>query len=325
MASILRPDDDRFHKRTDDPHWNESGWFSVLHPEQDLSGWVYMYHRPNMYLSAGGVALWDPTGEHGYDCVFHRYDEHEALPEGADMYDFSLANGLSVATKELQRSYDLSYKSEGCELQLNWTAFMDPVLVGAQKEDVLEDWGAYNYTQGGRMTGTIHTDGGTYEIDSVSMRDHSWGPRRTKPYYPRGAAPWAIGPETSFLLWTINILPPDQDPYFGTTETNLPNYGWYRRGGEAHTIVEAASRVDRGKDGRPLGLILDAVDEAGNELHAEGRVHNMIRWYGHVTGDLYMNWCLAGWDFDGQQAWGEIQDYSMLQTQRRILRSLPRR
>lgn len=43
---MLRPEDDSFHRGSDDPWWNESAWFGFMVPERELSGYVYMYHRP---------------------------------------------------------------------------------------------------------------------------------------------------------------------------------------------------------------------------------------------------------------------------------------
>ena len=62
--------DEYFHERSDDPHWNESGWFSFMVPERRLSGMVYCYHRPNLGYSTGGFAAWDPSGDrHDYDQI----------------------------------------------------------------------------------------------------------------------------------------------------------------------------------------------------------------------------------------------------------------
>ena len=77
MADLIRPEDDYFHHgtRTDNPFWNESAWFPFHVPERELCGFVYMNHRPNMNFSMTGVALWDPSGEQTYDCLY--YDEEE--------------------------------------------------------------------------------------------------------------------------------------------------------------------------------------------------------------------------------------------------------
>lgn len=50
---MITPRDEFFHERNDDPHWNESGWFSFMVPERSLSGMMYRYHvwpcYPNIY------------------------------------------------------------------------------------------------------------------------------------------------------------------------------------------------------------------------------------------------------------------------------------
>src|SRR5438552_1015337 len=71
---MISPRDEYFHERSDDPHWNESGWFSFMVPERRLSGMVYCYHRPNLGYSTGGFAAWDPSGDR------HDYDQIGRLP-----------------------------------------------------------------------------------------------------------------------------------------------------------------------------------------------------------------------------------------------------
>lgn len=92
---MIAPEDDRFHPRNSDPSWNESSWFSFMAPERRLSGMVYFYFRPNMHLAAGGVILWDPSGSDIYDCLYWDWDPCQPFPDGAEMYDFTLRNGLT--------------------------------------------------------------------------------------------------------------------------------------------------------------------------------------------------------------------------------------
>jgi hypothetical protein len=46
-------------------------------------------------------------------------------------------------------------------------------------------------------------------------------------------------------------------------------------------------------------------DERGRELHAEAKVKNCLKWHSL----WYMQWCLARWEIDGEQGWGECQDW----------------
>src|ERR1044071_5403550 len=93
---MIQPSADYFPPPSHAPYWNESAWFGFNIPERLTSGWVYFYHRPNMNYTVGGVALWDPSGEYEWDCLYYDWCETVALQPGADMFDFATANGLTV-------------------------------------------------------------------------------------------------------------------------------------------------------------------------------------------------------------------------------------
>src|SRR5262245_61896586 len=105
----VRPEDDLLHERSDDPYWNESAWFGFEMPEREMTGFVYMHHRPNMNYTCGGVAFWDPSGDKTYDCAYYDWGDPWATPPGAEMFDFELENGLKVARVEPLQSFDLAY------------------------------------------------------------------------------------------------------------------------------------------------------------------------------------------------------------------------
>lgn len=112
-------------------------------------------------------------------------------------------------------------------------------------------------------------------------------------------------------------MTPGDDPVIGTSDQVA--FGHYTREGEGSKIVGGTSQVtERGPDGRPLRVVLDATDELGRELHAEGRGLNALVW--SVYDRTYQLPCTTAWEFDGLTATGE--DWSCIPTElaRRILR-----
>ena len=81
-----------------------------------------------------------------------------------------------------------------------------------------------------------------------------------------------------------------------------------------------ATIVERGPDGRPLREIVDAVDNHGRELHAEGQAISTLKFTGY--NDFFNWWSLGRWEFDGQIAWGELQEVYPFRVSRRFRRSL---
>jgi len=323
---MIRPEDDLLHRGSDDPHWNESAWFGFTVPERTITGWVYFYHRPNMNFTVGGVALWDPSGENTWNCLHYDWGNPQPLAADAEMYDFTLDNGLSVHCRKPLQAFDLNFKGEGCELAMTWDAVNEPQSATRPEAGGLpggsSDWGKGHYNQGGRMRGTIVLSGsGTDEtigVDCFYARDHSWGPRNFT-NNPRGDFASAIASERGgFCVLAASDQPRATDPCVGVDDPVL--FGWYLRDGETSRLTSAHRTVThRGPDGRPLKVELHGTDELGRELHALGTCKNTLHWHGY--GFMYMYWAYTEWEFDGQAVAGEEQDYFPLQQARRLLRA----
>jgi hypothetical protein len=313
---MITPQDEYFHERNDDPHWNESGWFSFMVPERRLSGMVYCYHRPNMGYSTGGFAAWDPSGDTYDSCVWYDLEQIWPLQPDTEMFDFSLPSGLTVACVEPQQQYQLQYKDDGCEVDFTWRRVhppFSPPLPTSQGQ-----WGRHHYDQIGRMTGRLAVDGETVDVDGWSMRDRSWGPRRVAKDQ-RGRFVWGIASEDhAFLVWASAAQPFDTDPLVGVPERVVS--GWYLRDGVLGSIVEGESFVyERRDDGAPLADRIRAVDDRGRELVAEGRAANMIVWPCYPN--LYSFFTHFEWEVDGQAASGEEQEWMPINQRRRFVRS----
>ena len=337
----FRPEDDRFHRRNDDPYWNESSWISFMVPQHNINGMVYFYHRPNMSHSAGGPVLWDGNGEEIYDCLYWDWDTVQPLPPGCDMNDFTLENGLTVELveplKELKLRYkrQVGYKPEECELDLTWRAIMEPQeMKRTEKGEInpgILDWlvdegvgelSVAHWEQPGRITGTVRVNDQTYEVDCFSIRDHTWGPRPLHDM-PRGGYLWGIESDRDhFLVCAISDLPHEKDPIEGTTEPVVA--GWYMKDGVKGNLVSGTRRcVERGPDGRPLREVVDAVDDLGRELHVEGGNRTWMKWTGYSH--LYIWWGLAEWNYNGRTALGEGIDYWTFAQNREFMRRLAAR
>jgi hypothetical protein len=322
---MIKPEDDRFHDRSDDPYWNESAWFGFQVPERSLTGFIYFYHRPNMNYSVGGVGFWDPSGQETYDCLYYDWGDTFATPAGADMFNFTLENGLTVAIDQPLKSFDFSYRGtdwyqgKGCELELRYEAFIEPHLTGNPPGQ--REWSQFekgHFEQPGRIRGSVELAGETIEIDTWCERDHSWG-RRALRTNARGHFPWAIAsPTSAFHVWAMSDADPAVDPIAGTSERVAA--GWYLKDGSYGTLTGGSCAVvERNEIGQPMRMEVNATDNLGRELYAEGRARNMLNWHGYPF--MMMWWGQYEWTFDGQVAYGEEQDYLPLQQARQFLRT----
>ena len=260
---VATPEDDKFHPRNDNPWWNESAYISFTIPEHDLMGMVYFWFRPNMGYCVGGPAIWDPSGDDIYNCRHWAHDSVLPIPSGAEMFDFTMENGLTLRTVELQREYEISYTGPGCRLDLKYTANAQPYymrLADGQINNGITDWvkdspgqlAIGHYEQAGRVQGTLTLGDETFEVNSPSLRDHTWGPRPMMSHmHPmRGGYPFAMADDGSmFSLYATTDLAPENDPIVGTTERVVS--GYYVKDGVQGELVAGTRRCERGDDGRP--------------------------------------------------------------------------
>ena len=307
--------DDSLHDPGDEVYWNESAWFPISIPERLISGWVMVFHRPNMKLSVGGIALWDPTGENPYDCLFYDWGDIWAFDPAWDMFDCALPNGLTVSMVTPLEEFEISYANTGCSAQLRWTASAEPFH--ARWSDGADAWGSGHFEQPGRLAGTITLGDEVLEVNCWSNRDHSWGPRTPKPM-PRSDFPWGLDENgDGFHMFAVSDQPAATDPVDGTTEQLL--FGWHRADGITSPLISGDRRaVERAPDGRPTKVIVRGEDKLGRELLAVGECVNWLRWQGYPY--TFQWWSMVRWQIGERQAWGELQEFAPLAISRRYLR-----
>jgi hypothetical protein len=324
--------DEHFHPRSDDPYWSENTLLGFNVPERNLSGFVYYYFRPNMNLVVAGPAIWDNSGEDVYNCLYYGWDQHLSIPAGADMYDFTLSNSMTAKMIEPQQEYQFGYERNDFKLDLTWTATMHPHYMklskGGEENEGIKNWvkkegdfSVGHYEQAGWFRGTIELDGEKIEIDCGALRDRGWGPRHADVSDPlRAGWPYCFAsPESGWHLYDPQTrLSFAEDPIEGTTETVTT--GLYIRDGIMSTVVDGTRTAVRGRDGRVLTQVIDCVDELGRELHAEGETLNWLKW--PVNSDIVNWWSLVKWEYDGQVAYGNDQDFMNFKHYRRYWRQL---
>ena len=152
-----------------------------------------------------------------------------------------------------------------------------------------------HFDQFGRVHGTIEVLGEIIPIDCYGMRDRSWGPRPE--HRPRKSA-YVTGiasPEESFLAV----------PRSGE-HCNDVAYGFLIREGEIGDLVSGRRSIERDPEqGWVNRIVIDAVDEHGRKLHAEGKRISGITLVRHSFID---NNGLIEWSIDGKTGHGEDQD-----------------
>ena len=305
----FEPADDDFHDEAMSDRWweTETQWFSWSVPERALAGWTYNQARPNADLCNGGVWVWDGTAAYAWDLPYHVQYHGLQLPPRPerDMRDFEWPTGVYVRTVEPLTRYEIRYADEGSlELDLVFDATMAP---NPHPTAVAPFVKGVHLDQPGHVTGTVVLHGERIDVDCYAVRDRSWGPRpQGRRRRPPGQVEIATGtggvgysygtasPTDAFLVYTIP-----------TADTDPVVCGYLLRDGVyAHILTGARSVEVHPVGGWPLRIDVDAVDDAGRDLHVEGEALSR-HWRGH-GGDTLMRWV---WDEGAVVGHGEDQTY----------------
>ncbi|MHB8463985.1 MAG: DUF7065 domain-containing protein [Acidimicrobiales bacterium] len=301
----LEADDDGFHPFSD--HWweTETAWFSFNVPDRALGGWFYNQILAVQGICNGGAWVWDDSSA---AALYEQRHQGLALPEVRDLRDMTLPNGNSIKVLEPLMRYALRYDDPGrFQADVVFEATMPP---HSHPVGVAPFWKGRHFDQPGRVRGHIVLDGERIDVDCISGRDRSWGPRPLgpdprKPRDPRRRA--APRPETGvgyvfanateddgFLAYTL----PHEDGSDDVTAGYLLRDGVYAPLVTGHRNVEFAPRTRF-----VCGIHLEATDELGRALVADGELVSHHGVSGPSGTGLFL------WRWDGAEGWGEDQSF----------------
>ncbi len=289
--------DDSFHPPTsDDPYWTETCWFTFAVPEHRLSGQLYPFFRANQGVCAAGAFFWDRDGHQPHTIRFGKNFWHLPIPD-QDLTDIQLPNGISFRCLESLSRYQINYLDPDAgeaEVDLTFTAIAPPNYLADS-----------HYEQPGRYRGTIRLGEQTYTVDSYGMRDRSWSVRSQfgPDIHGSGAVAGGYSYATADDHNGFHMIS------MAFTEGDYINiHGYHMRDGEYARLTGGKRTVlERCPDtGCPLRVLIEAEDEQGRKLTAEGQCLNKIGL--HLNPNLFTWNCLTQWEFDGASGYGEDHD-----------------
>jgi hypothetical protein len=288
--------DDEFHPPTsDDPFWTETCWFTFTVPERRLSGQLYPFFQPNQGTTAAGAYFWDEGGDEPWNCRYAKNFWHLPFPD-QPLSDLTLPNGIRYRCLEPRTRYRLGYHDpDGDEVSvdLEFSAICAPNYLGESHLD-----------QPGRYRGVIVLHGEEIPVDAFGFRDRSWGPRSQfgVTLHSSGAACGGYSYATASERDAFHMISMD----FGDGCISI--HGSLLRDGEWAKLARGTRRVVERDDekGFPRRVVLEATDQLGREVHAEGHCLNRLALF--LNPNLFTVNCLTEWKFDGITAFGEDHD-----------------
>jgi hypothetical protein len=323
------PEDDTFHRLSDDPYEVETTWWSFNVPERGIGGWLHAGYHPNRDQVTWKVFAWDPAGADPGRLAYYRLATAVPMAAGQDLRDLRFPGGgfavrmlaplmdYHVSYADPERDFAVEFEHRSVHRPHRFTPGQAPALHNPHLDQL------------GHVTGELVLRGERIAIDCHSVRDRTWGPRggqhgqSRKPAHLRGEhrARQPGGPRwreverergrgrvqyvfghadatTGFLGF---VRPQDGDAQ-GWSPMNV---GWLLRDGEFGRLDPQRSRMKVFRDPRTgwgTHMLVDLVDRSGRTMQAEGfSVSHMCEIGGGSN-------ALMRWDLDGRIGWGEDQD-----------------
>jgi hypothetical protein len=310
----ITPEDDAFHPYSTHPYETETFWASFHVPDRGIGGWFYNQVQFNQRVCNGGAWVWDagPEGSR-YEVFEHGLPLDD--PDSLDLRDVQLPNGNHLQMLEPLTRYRVRYSDPGkFEADVILHALRPP---HSHPIGVAPFWKGRHFDQAMHVTGQIVLDGEVIEIDSLSGRDRSWGPRpgpkaRSSKGKPRPEpdpvtaarppfSPFGVGyvfgaasADDMFLAYTLPCI------YDGVGRDHVTT-GYLVRDGRYGLLVDGARRAELDPDtGWMRRIVLEAVDEHGREVTAVGSLVSHHGTKGLGTGYFH-------WEWDGASGYGEDQ------------------
>jgi hypothetical protein len=214
MGVRLEPIDEYMHELGPESNFNESMYFNVYDPKQQVGGWFRCGNRANEGYAEMTVCIYLPGGRVAF--MFKR-----AEISSNDAFD---AGGIRFDVIEPFKRLDVTYKGKvvvlddplqmvdpktaftnnpyaECEVRLEYSGVS--AMFGGEPDEPHEkpgeEFAKGHYEQLIAGKGSIRVGDEEWEIDGFGLRDHSWGPRYWQaPWYYR----WLtanFGPDFGFM------------------------------------------------------------------------------------------------------------------------------
>jgi hypothetical protein len=270
---VITADDVRFHTPEDVGHdWAETNYFSVYLPEPNITAWVYTIARPGVGAFVCDIEAFDKIGTSPLDAIY--FDAQQHLPMPARLDDYQLLNGLSLTTSNEPRDYHIRYTGHD-DTEFDWAVrgimepydigdpTMDPLATGDPDKSGFGAAYANHFDMTVHVTGTTKIRGRSFDTDSVTVMDHSWGPRNERLLRPMGWVNATFGEDYSVnTIWSRDLEKDGWDA-FGFA------HGYALVDGKVRGLKAGRLKATRGRHQMPVSYEMAVTD-------VDDREHRLI-------------------------------------------------
>jgi hypothetical protein len=154
-------------------YWNESFWFPLYDPKQDIA----------IIFRSGVYPKWETGWSNCFLTILHEgrivlalSDQRAPLPPD-EPRRIVTGSGLTIEWRELLQSFSLRFSSGSHGFDLVWTGMSPPFLYQGMHDQPI-DFVPRHIEQGGRAVGTVRLGGREFAFDGYAHRDHTFGGER---------------------------------------------------------------------------------------------------------------------------------------------------
>ncbi len=323
------PEDDTYHRLSDDPFEVETTWWSFNIPERRLGAWLHAGYHPNGHDVTWRVFAWDPTGADLGRLAYYKQRANVPMPPDPDLRDITFpGGGFSVKMRTPLMDYEVTYRDEEADfaIEIEHRSVHPPRRFTPGEAPAMFN---PHLDQLGHVTGTLTLHGERIPIDCYSVRDRTWGPRGgrhsqsqkaeylrgeyrvTHPGGPRwreierergrGRIQYIFG-HTDDRTGFLSFVRPQDGDAAGWSPMNV---GWLLKDGEFQRLDKSKSKMRNYRDPRTgwsAHMEVDMTDVTGRTMQAEGFAVSYMCENGAGAN------ALMRWEYDGKIGWGEDQD-----------------
>ncbi len=280
----LEPDDEYNHTPGPETNFNESMYFNVYDPTNNVGGFFRIGNRVNEGYAEVTICCYLPDGSAAFFYNKPSITTNEVFNAGS----------MTFSVVEPFRHQQITYNGEAMLLSdptllddpktaytttprvpavvtLDWRGTSD-MFGGKPKNDhhsIGNQFASAHYEQLGQVTGTIQIGDQQWDINGFGLRDHSWGPRFWQaPWYYR----WLtanFGPDLGFMLSRVAAK---------DSEGTRTGFIWRNQQLHLCTTVEIATEWSARNEQEHVRATLHAQENDGTPfaLSVTGEVLNMV-------------------------------------------------
>jgi hypothetical protein len=170
------PEDDQYHRLSDDPFETETNWWSLNWPERRMGCWAHAAYYPNRGSVTTRLFVWDEDGATPGQLAYYKNTGEQPMPPNPDLRDITFPGGYHHKMLKPAMDYHVTYADpeRNFAIEFEHRSVHPPRRFTPGEAPALHN---PHFDQLGHITGELKLRGEKIPIDCYSVRDRTWGPR----------------------------------------------------------------------------------------------------------------------------------------------------